>query len=85
MTEVKVNTFKLNKDIENLSKLGLSEDLATVCACANNNVPEMADHIIVTLKDEQELLSQELKHLEPLESNIVEITETVAKSNIDLI
>lgn len=69
----KYNTFKFNKDVETLTKLGLTEEIAIIVACANNKVPDMAQHYINQLKDEQDLIRSEL-------ANFCEFSHDVEKS-----
>lgn len=56
----KYNTYKFNKDVENLTKMGLPEEMAIIVACANNKAPDMAQHYVHQLKDEQDLIKSEL-------------------------
>lgn len=55
------NGFKLNKAVQNLIKLGLNQDLATIVACANNKCPEKAEDVIINLREEQQEIMEALK------------------------
>lgn len=62
-----INEFKLNKTVQNLVKLGLNQDLATIVACANNKCPEKAEDIIMNLREEQQEIMEALKEFQRIE------------------
>jgi hypothetical protein len=67
--EKKINVYKLNHDIQRLVKMGLPENMATIVASANNGVPEIAQHYITEIEDEQSLIKEEISRFVPFDEN----------------
>ena len=68
--------YKIQNDIKNLIKMGLSYDMANLVAHANNGRSQDAQHCMV---DEQELLRMELQNFVPINeinSTLINIDDT---------
>ncbi len=72
--------FKIDCEVKRLVKMGLSEDMASIIACGNFGVPEHVDYQLEKMRQENELLQQELKKFVPF--SIDESTIENKKSDI---
>ena len=63
--------YKLKVEIDRLVKLGMSDDMATIIACANKGKPEMAESYLTMIEQEQQLIKEELKEFKPLNESII--------------
>ena len=63
--------YKLKVEIDKLTKLGLSDDMATIVACANFGKPDMAQSYTEMIAQEQQLIKEELKEFKPFNESII--------------
>ena len=61
-----MSKFKINQELQQLIKLGVPEDMALVVACANHKNPNEASDAIEMLKDEQQIIIEQLNNFIPL-------------------
>ena len=64
-----MSEYKIQNDIKNLIKMGLSYDMANLVAHANNGRSQDAQHVVNCMVDEQELLGMELQNFTPFPKN----------------
>jgi hypothetical protein len=63
--------YKLKIEIDKLVKLGLSDDMATIIACANKGKPEMAESYLTMIEQEQQTIKEEIKEFKPFNESII--------------
>ena len=69
-----------------LRKLGLNESMATIVASANNNLPEVAQHVIAQEKNNNQILIEEtMLNLVPMETIPEEVVGTFIVGDSDTI
>lgn len=71
--------YKINCEIQRLIKMGLKEDLAIVVAHANNGQDEQVAHYIELMKQENNVLLEELNKFVPF--SIEKTTGEVINAN----
>lgn len=52
--------YKIKNDIKALLKMGLSQEMAELIACANNGKPELVEDTVELLKSEQDEIKEAL-------------------------
>lgn len=63
--------YKLKLEIDKLTKLGLSDDMALIVACANQGKPEMAESYTEMISQEQQLIKDQIKDFKPFNESII--------------
>ena len=77
-----MSDYKINRDAEKNVKLGMSEEIAFITACVQNNKVEKTEGLIEDLKEEQKLLYNAIKDFVPFSKNI-EVYNIDANNNQD--
>ena len=62
--------YKMKTELNNLVKMGFTEEMATIIVSAKYNKLEISKEIIDDLKDENTTIQEELNNFIPLEENI---------------
>ena len=61
--------YKMKTEFNNLVKMGFSEEFSTIILSAKYNKPELSKDIIDDLKQENEIIIEEMKNFISLEEN----------------
>lgn len=78
--------IRIENEIRMLRKLGLNESMATIVASANNNLPEVAQHVIAQEKNNNQILMEEtILNLVPIETIPEEVVGTFIVGDSDTI
>jgi hypothetical protein len=62
-----MSDFKMKQEINNLIKIGISEDMATLIVATKYGNLDLASDIVSSFKEENEAIMEELKNFKPYE------------------